>query len=467
MTAVAVDSLFRSVNPADGTTIRTFQAMDWHEVDAVLDRAQTAFERWSAMPVQERAHAVGRVADALRARRPALSRLLTQEMGKPIAESQAEVDKCADAAEWLAEHGPSLLEPLAVPTRAEMSEVRFAPLGVVLAIMPWNYPLWQVLRAALPALLAGNAVVLKHAPNVSGSAYEAQRLFDDPALPDDLLSVILADEEITAQVIADRRVVGVTLTGSVRAGEAIGAQAGRHLKKVVLELGGSDPFVVLSDADVQKAAAAACRGRMQNNGQSCIAAKRFIVVRDVSEEFIASFTSTVAGLRVGDPMDPRTDIGPLAREDIRDELQRQLDESVSAGARIAVGGELIDQPGWWFTPTVLVDVEPDMPVWREETFGPLTGVLVVENDEEALAAAEHPDYGLGASLWTRDWQRGRMLADLLDTGMVFINSIVASNVQLPFGGVRRSGVGRELGSFGLREFVNVKTVCVGSPTGAG
>jgi succinate-semialdehyde dehydrogenase/glutarate-semialdehyde dehydrogenase len=456
---------FRSVNPADGTELAVYEPSTWEQVNATLDRAAEVQAAWARRPVADRAAAVGDLAGVLRSRRGELARLMTLEMGKPISQAEAEVEKCAVTAEWMAVHGPAMLADQTLPTRALASQVRFAPLGVILAIMPWNYPLWQVLRAAIPALLAGNVVVLKHAPNVTGSALAVADLFAATRCPDDVLQVVLTDNEGTGRIIADPRVAGVTLTGSVRAGRAVGEIAGRHVKKIVLELGGSDPFIVLEDADIPAAAAAACRARMQNNGQSCIAAKRFIVVEAVAERFTAALVAEVAALTVGDPLDAATQIGPLAREDIRASLQRQLRESVEQGATIAVGGELIDRPGCWFIPTVLTDVDPEMTIWREETFGPLTGVLVVADEDAALVAANHPDYGLGASIWTRDWPRARALADRIESGMVFVNAIVASDPRLPFGGIKQSGMGRELSTFGVREFVNVKTLCVGSPTG--
>jgi succinate-semialdehyde dehydrogenase / glutarate-semialdehyde dehydrogenase len=465
MTTATAPDLFRSINPADGTELARYEPTSWEEVDNVLDRAGTAFTAWARRPVRERAAAIRELAVVLQSRRDDLARLLTQEMGKPIREAEAEIDKCAWTAEWTAEHAAEMLAPQTLPTHAVSSEVRFAPLGIVVAIMPWNYPLWQVLRAAIPAIVAGNVVALKHAPNVSGSAYATAQLFVDAGSPDDLLQVVLTDDATTARMIADRRVAGVTLTGSVRAGQTVGEIAGRHVKKVVLELGGSDPFIVLGDANIAKAAAAACRGRMQNNGQSCVAAKRMIVVEAVADEFTDAFVREVAALKVGDPLDRDTDIGPLAREDIRDNLWHQMQASLQEGANLAIGGEPIDRPGWWFPPTVLTDVRPNMTISREETFGPLTGILVVPDEDAAIAAANHPDYGLGASIWTQNRYAASRLADRLEAGMVFVNAIVASDPRLPFGGIKQSGLGRELSVFGVREFVNVKTVCVGSPSG--
>jgi acyl-CoA reductase-like NAD-dependent aldehyde dehydrogenase len=455
-----VTALFRSVNPADGEEVARYPAMTWRETDAVLARAAGAFSSWSVVSAHERAERLARLANRLRGSAAGLAHLIVTETGKPIRQAEAEIAKSAAAVDWYVANGPAILAPEAVPTGAALSEVRFRPLGPVLAVMPWNYPVWQILRAAFPILLAGNSVVLKHAPNVTGCALAFAELLADE---EPLLQVALTDDEVTGRMIADRRIAGVTLTGSVRAGRAVGALAGQHLKTAVLELGGSDPFVVLSDADVGRAAEAACWARMQNNGQACIAAKRLIVTEPVADAFLSELSQRVRSLVVAEPADRATDIGPLARSDVRDTLERQLESSVSRGAQVVEGGGVPARSGWWFEPTVLVDARPGMPAWDDETFGPLAAVQVVRDDEAALAAARHPQYGLGTSLWTADEERGAALADRLETGMVFVNGVVGSDPRLPFGGIRDSGVGRELGPYGLREFTNITTVVVGAP----
>jgi succinate-semialdehyde dehydrogenase/glutarate-semialdehyde dehydrogenase len=447
-----------TVDPSTGRRIASFSAMGWTEVDAILDRARTAQRSWAADPVGDRVQVVHALASVLRERRRRLASLLTLEMGKPIRQAFAEVDKSAHAIEQLADLAAEALAPIPIATEATRSEVRLQPLGTVFAVMPWNYPLWQVLRSTLPAVLAGNAVVLKHAPNVPQAALAIEELLLEAGLPRGVFSTLLIDTDLAARTIADPRVAAVTLTGSVGAGQAVGALAGRHLKPMVLELGGSDPFVVLADADIPAAAAAACRARFQNNGQSCVAAKRFIVVEEVADEFLSHFIAAVDGLRVGDPTDPATDIGPLARDDLRATLIDQRDRSVALGARIATAERRLPTDGWYFAPTVLVDVTPEMPIFAEETFGPLTGVRRVADEAEAIALANASPFGLGCSLWSADAEHAASLADEIEAGMVFVNAIVASDARLPFGGVKESGIGRELSTFGIREFVNVQTV---------
>ncbi|WP_327241112.1 NAD-dependent succinate-semialdehyde dehydrogenase [Streptomyces sp. NBC_01320] len=453
---------FVSRNPATGKLIAAHDTADWPAVEEMLDQAATAFTRWRRTSVEHRAALVRGVADQVRTRRKELAALLTEEMGKPITEALAEVDKCVWSTNWLADNAPSMLMPQPMVSPYDDAFVAFRPLGTVLAIMPWNYPLWQFFRAGIPALLAGNCVLLKHAPNVSKCALVIEELFLAADFAPGVVSAVLMDTELAERAITDPRISAVTLTGSVGAGRAVGATAGAHVKKVVLELGGSDPFIVLQDADIEAAAQAACRARMQNNGQSCIAGKRIIVVESVAAQFLERFRAAVAALRVGDPTDPATDIGPLARRDLRDQLIRQQNESIEQGARVLVGGRPMDRPGWWYQPTVLTDVTATMPVFSEETFGPLTGVMVVPDEAAAVAAANDIDLGLGASLWTADLDRARLLSAEIEAGMVFVNAIVASDARLPFGGIKRSGLGRELSQFGVREFTNIQTVTLTS-----
>jgi succinate-semialdehyde dehydrogenase/glutarate-semialdehyde dehydrogenase len=401
------------------------------------------------------------VAGVLRADRSRFAAMMTAEMGKPIVEAEAEVDKCAWTAEWLAGNAARLLADEPVESTATKSYIRFQPLGVVLAVMPWNFPFWQAMRAGLPALAAGNVMLLKHASNVPQCALAVEDVFREAGLPDGVFQTLLIGPGPVERIIADRRVAGVTLTGSEAAGAKVAAAAGKAVKKSVLELGGSDPFIVLDDADVGAAATVACRARNQNNGQSCIAAKRFVVVESVADEFESRFAAAVGALKVGDPMDRAHQFGPLARADLLDDLERQVDRSVAMGARVLIGGKRVGGAGNYFQPTVLADVRAGMPVYNEETFGPVAAVIRVKDEEQALRVANDSEFGLGSAIWTNDVDRGRRLAERVEAGLVFINGMVASDARLPFGGVKRSGFGRELSAYGIKEFVNIQTVWVG------
>ncbi|MCL6650233.1 MAG: NAD-dependent succinate-semialdehyde dehydrogenase [Chloroflexi bacterium] len=415
--------------------------------------------------VAERAAAVRALAEVLRARRDDWALLITREMGKPIVEAEAEIEKCAWNCEYFAEHGPGFLADLPVPTEARESYVAFDPLGVVLAIMPWNFPFWQVFRFLAPALVAGNTAVLKHAANVPGCALAIEEAVRQAGLPDGVLRTLLISTAEVEQVIADRRIAAVTLTGSSAAGEAVAAAAGKRIKKQVLELGGSDPFIVLADADLDAAARTAARARNQNSGQSCIAAKRFIVVDRVFDAFTERFVQAMANLRVGNPMERETQVGPMARDDLRHQLELQVRASVVQGAQVLLGGKRVPGRGYFYQPTVLSGINREMPVWREETFGPVAALMRARDEQEAMQLANDTQYGLGASIWTGDAERGKRLARRIEAGNVFINGMVASDPRLPFGGVKRSGYGRELGVFGVREFVNIKTIWVGPARG--
>jgi succinate-semialdehyde dehydrogenase/glutarate-semialdehyde dehydrogenase len=383
---------------------------------------------------------------------------MVEEMGKPIGAAEAEIDKCAWVCRHYAENGEALLEPRVVETDASRSFVRFDPLGPVLAVMPWNFPFWQVFRFAAPALMAGNVGLLKHASNTTGCAFAIERVFAEAGLPSGAFQVLAIPSETVERVIRDPRVRAVTLTGSEPAGRAVSTAASDEIKKSVLELGGSDPFVVLADADVEKAAEVGAQARMINSGQSCIAAKRFIVEDPVKDAFVEAFVARVARMKVGDPMKPETDIGPLARRDLVDDLEEQVKGSLSAGARAELGGERLEGAGFFYAPTVLLDVTPEQPAFLEETFGPVAAVVGAANEDEALRLANATSFGLGASLWTRDRERAERLVPLVEAGAVFVNGLVKSDPRLPFGGVKRSGFGRELGEEGIREFVNVKSV---------
>jgi succinate-semialdehyde dehydrogenase/glutarate-semialdehyde dehydrogenase len=455
--------MLRSIDPATGHELASFPELDQAAIDAALERAWGSRHAWRDVGIDLRTAMMRTVAGVLRADKARFAALLTSEMGKPIVEAEAEIEKCAWTAAWIADNAARLLADEPVESTASMSYVRFQPLGVILAVMPWNFPFWQAFRAALPALVAGNAMLLKHSSNVPQSALAIEDVFREAGVPKGVFQTLLIGSAAVEAIIADRRVAGVTLTGSEAAGSLVASTAGKAIKKSVLELGGSDPFIVLEDADVKAAAAVACRARNQNNGQSCIAAKRFIVVESVAEEFEKHFTSAVAALKVGDPMDRANQVGPLARADLVDDLERQVKESVRLGARTLTGGKRLDGTGYYFEPTVLANVHPGMPVYNEETFGPVAAVIRVKGAEDALRVANDSEFGLGSSIWTSDIERGRKLAERVEAGLVFINGMVASDARLPFGGVKKSGYGRELSSYGIKEFTNIQTVWVGPP----
>jgi succinate-semialdehyde dehydrogenase / glutarate-semialdehyde dehydrogenase len=449
-----------SVNPASGETLRTFSASPWPTVDGQLAAAAGAFPLWAATPLAERAECLRRAAALFESDKQALGELATREMGKPIGAARDEAAKCATACRYYADNAARFLAPEAIDGADH--GVRFQPLGAVLAIMPWNFPYWQAVRFAAPALAAGNVGLLKHASNVPQCALALEDIFRRAGVPAGVFQTLLVGSEVVDRLIGDARVAAVTLTGSEPAGRAVAATAGHHLKKCVLELGGSDPFVVLADADIDAAAATAVKARVVNNGQSCIAAKRFIVEAPVYDRFVAAFAERMGALRVGDPMEESTDVGPLATRSIRDQVAAQVKASVAAGARVLVGGDAaratLPATGNYYPPTVLVEVPPQAPAAREEVFGPVAAVMRVESASQALAVANDTAFGLGASVWTRDRSLAERFVVGLQTGTVFVNGMVVSDTRFPFGGVKTSGFGRELGPFGLREFVNVKTV---------
>lgn len=452
----------QTVNPATGRPIREYPEASPAEVAAALDRAERAFAAWRERPVEERAALFGRLAATLRAEKAAMARLVTEEMGKVIAESTAEVEKSALFCEYMAEHGPELLRPRRIEGVQEENYVRFEPLGVILAVMPWNFPNVQVFRFAPAALTAGNVALLKHASNVPGCALKIEEVFLEAGFPEGVFQTLLVGPEAVEGIVCDRRVRGVTLTGSDLAGSKVAALAGRELKPSVMELGGSDAFIVLDDADLDLAAAEGARARNTNAGQTCIAAKRFIVVEEVADEFERKLGEAVAALKVGDPTAADTQVGPLARPDLVEALRAQVEDSVAAGAEVLTGGFDWDGPGSFVRPMVLGGVTPAMRVFREETFGPVAAVTRVPDEEAAIAVANDSDFGLGASVFSRDLDRAKAVAGRLEAGMIFVNAIVVSDPRLPFGGVKRSGFGRELGEWGVHEFVDVKSVAVSS-----
>src|SRR5436309_3800000 len=451
----------QSVNPATGDVVETYEETSPKEIERILAGAQAAFAEWRNTPFTARARSMRNAAEMLKKRRTDFARLMTLEMGKPIVQAEAEVDKCAWTCEFFAEHAEGFLVEQPRETDASRSYVRFDPLGPVLAVMPWNFPFWQVFRFAAPALMAGNAGILKHASNVPRCALEIERLFRAAALPEGLFGAVLVGPAAVPSLIADARVRAVTLTGGERAGSQVAERAGRELKKTVLELGGSDPFVVLEDADLPRAARTAAAARLVNSGQSCIAAKRFIVVEEAAERFLELFLGDMRVPKMGHRLARDTAVGPQARADLRDALHRQVEEALKRGARLLLGGSVPRRPGAFYPPTILTAVDKGMPAFDEETFGPVAAVVLARDEEDALRLANDSAFGLGASLWTASRERAERLAPLVEAGSVFVNGLVKSDPRLPFGGIKRSGYGRELSEFGIREFVNVKSVWIG------
>jgi len=453
--------MLRSIDPATGKELATFPEADAAGIEAAVARAWGVRHGWRDAGIEHRAKLLKAVAGVLRADKARYASILTAEMGKPIVEAEGEVEKCAWTAGWIADNATRLLADETIDSTATQSYVRYQPLGVVLAVMPWNFPFWQAFRAGLPALAAGNVMLLKHASNVPQSALAIEEVFREAGVPEGVFQTLLIGPAAVDAIVADRRVAGVTLTGSEAAGAHVAATAGKALKKSVLELGGSDPFIVLADADVATAATVACRARNQNNGQSCISAKRFIVVEEVADDFEKRFVSAVAALKVGDPMDRANQVGPLARPDLIEALERQVRESVGMGAKVLTGGKRLEGAGNYYAPTVLAGVKAGMPVFREETFGPVAALIRVKDAEEALEVANDSDFGLGSSIWSADVDGARRMAERVEAGLVFINGMVASDARLPFGGVKCSGYGRELSEIGIKEFTNAQTVWVG------
>jgi acyl-CoA reductase-like NAD-dependent aldehyde dehydrogenase len=458
--------VFRSINPATEEEIESFPIDQPSDVDAKLDISARAAARWRDSTFTERANLLRAVAKALRDQLDSHAATITVEMGKPIIEARAEVEKCAFVCEYFADNGPRFLADEPAPSDSPASYITVEPLGTVLACMPWNFPYWQVFRCAAPSIAAGNCVVLKHASNVTRSGLRIEAVFREAGAPAGLFTMLVLPAGRVAGVIADPRIDAVSLTGSTAAGQSVAAAAGEHVKKCVLELGGSDPFIVLEDADLDQATQVGVRSRFQNAGQSCIASKRFIVVDAVADAFEERFVAAVKQLRVGEPSDTGTQMGPLARDDLRANIERQLQESLARGAVLRAGGSQPQRAGFYFEPTVITRCDVDMPAFREETFGPLAPVMRVRDQDEAVSIANHSQYGLGGNVWTRDVERGRAVARQIRTGGVFINGMTHSDPRLPFGGVRESGYGRELHRFGIQEFVNVKTVWLPDPTAA-
>jgi len=453
--------MFQSINPVNGAVIQEYAEMPPDAVNDLLDAAREAQRAWRAVSFSERARLMQRASDVLLAEKERYADMMTAEMGKIRSQGIAEVEKCALVCRYYAEHAEQFLAPEDVDTEARHSFVTYKPLGVVLAIMPWNFPFWQVFRFAAPGLMAGNGCMLKHAPNVFGCALMIESVFRDAGFPENLFRSLLIDIPETTRVIHDPRIAAVTITSSVNAGRAVAGEAGKALKKCVLELGGSDPFIVLEDADIDRAVEVGIAGRFQNSGQSCIASKRFIVVDAVYEEFEKKFVDAAGRLKMGDPAQDGIFIGPQARTDLRDGLAEQVHRTVEAGARVLIGGEVPEGPGAFYPPTVLADVKPGMAAWSEELFGPVATLIRVRDEAEAIEVANATDFGLGGAVWTRNLARGeRIAADQIESGAAFVNDMSKSDPRMPFGGIRHSGYGRELAIFGIREFVNIHSVWV-------
>ncbi|UWQ86046.1 NAD-dependent succinate-semialdehyde dehydrogenase [Leisingera caerulea] len=452
----------QSINPANGALLAEYELHDDAEIDRSLSAAASAQKEWRKTSIEARCKLLTAMARALRANKDAYAKLITLEIGKPITESLGEIEKCATTCDFYAAKAPEFLADETIKSNASHSGVTFDPLGVVLAIMPWNYPFWQFFRFAAPALAAGNGAILKHAANVPQCAVAIEALMKDAGCPEGLMRSLLISSSKVADMIADDRIAAVTLTGSTQVGQIVAAQAGQALKKQVLELGGSDPFIVLADADVEAAAQVAVQARYINVGQSCVNAKRFIVEDSIIESFTATFVAGVKALKIGDPMQPDTRIGPMARANLRDELHDQVIRSISDGATCVLGGAPLEQEGSWYAPTVLTDVTPEHTSFREELFGPVASIIRARDAEHAVELANDTEFGLGASVWTQDPDLGKRMVREIDAGAVFVNGMVASDARLPFGGIKKSGYGRELGSYGIREFTNMKTFWIGT-----
>jgi succinate-semialdehyde dehydrogenase/glutarate-semialdehyde dehydrogenase len=449
-----------SVNPSTGELIRKYEEMPAADAAAAIAETHAAWRAWRRTPFRERAAPMKKAAEILRARKDEFARLMAMEMGKPLKQAVAEAEKCALGCDYYAENAEAHLAPETVRTDASRSYIAFEPLGVVLAVMPWNFPFWQVFRFAAPALMAGNAGVLKHASNVPGCALAIEAIFIEAGFPKGVFRTLLVGSTQVKALIEHPLISAVTLTGSTPAGKAVAAQAGAVIKKTVLELGGSDAYIILEDADLELAVQTCVTSRLINSGQSCVNAKRFIVVEPLLADFTARFVAVVKAKKLGDPLAEGTDIGPQARADLRDELHDQVRASVAKGAKLLIGGEVPPGKGSFYPPTVLTGVKPGMPAYDEELFGPVAAIMAATDEADAVRIANDSIFGLGAAVFTRDLTRGERVARELEAGCTFVNTLVASDPRLPFGGVKESGYGRELGTYGIREFTNVKTVYV-------
>jgi len=453
--------MMQSINPASLQVVKTYNSMLPSEVNNIIDLTQNAFESWKETSFSQRSKLLMNAAEVLRRKKEDYSRLMTLEMGKPVAQSRAEVEKCTWVCEYYAENAEKFLSDELIETDALKSFITFQPLGIVLAVMPWNFPFWQVFRFAAPGLMAGNAGILKHASNVSGCALAIEEVFREAGFPENLFRTILVPSSQMEEVIKSENIKAVTLTGSVPAGKAVAKTAGSVLKKTVMELGGSDPYLILEDADLEMAADTCVTARLINGGQSCIAAKRFIVVEKVYDEFEKLFIEKMKSKKMGDPFDETNHLGPQASVPLRDELHQQVQKSVELGAKILFGGKIPEIRGAWYPPTILSNVKKGMPAYDEELFGPVAAIIKVNDETEGIEIANDSIFGLGAAVFTEDVKKGEVIAkEKLHAGCCFLNAFVKSDPRLPFGGIKESGYGRELSSFGIREFVNIKTVFI-------
>jgi len=451
----------KSINPSTEKIIQEYEEHTQDIVYAIIDKVHDEWQSWRETSFQYRGDLFHKAAMILRSKKEIFARLMTLEMGKIIRESLAEIEKCALACDYYADHAENLLKDEVIQTDATRSLVVFQPIGIILAVMPWNFPFWQVFRFAAPSLMAGNAAVLKHASNVPGCALAIEAIFRESGFPENIFRTLMIPSVMVKSVIEHPDIVAVTLTGSETAGSEVASVAGKMIKKTLLELGGSDAFIILEDADMEKAVQTAVTARMINQGQSCIAAKRFIVVESRIKEFEIKIKTAMQNLKTGVPLDPETQVGPLARKDLVDDIDRQVQQSIEMGARLVLGGNRSDLPGFYYLPTILANVSKGMPVYEQETFGPVVAIIDVKNEQEAISIANDSEFGLGGSVWTQDMNRGESVARKIYTGAMFVNGLTKSDPRLPFGGIKKSGYGRELSEYGIKEFVNIKTIWIG------
>src|ERR671915_2434454 len=454
-----MSNTIETINPSTGKVIATYNSMSTEEVNQKTKNARIAFENWKKIDIAERCTYMRRLGRVMKKNKEHYAKLITEEMGKPIRQSLAEIDKCAWVCDYYSEHAEYFLRDELIPTEFRKSFVSFEPLGVIACIMPWNFPFWQVMRFAVPALTAGNVGILKHSSICMGTAIKIEQAFMDAGFPENIFQAVVGDYR-TGEALVQSNIDAVSVTGSVNTGRRVAELASQDLKKFVLELGGSDPFIVLEDADLNQTAYMATQSRLLNTGQSCIAAKRFIVVKEVADKFTMLFVENTQAEVVGDPLDSKTTVGPLVRDSQRQALAKQVDDAKYKGGRVLTGGRSINREGFFYEPTIISNVNHDMEVVREEVFGPAAPIIVVNNEEEAIREANNSEFGLGASIWTNNIDRGIRLAHQVESGIVSVNEMVKSDPRLPFGGVKKSGIGRELSEFGIKEFVNVKSVVV-------
>lgn len=450
----------QTINPNTGEIIKTYPDMPFSEVAPLIEAAHRAFEKWRAVPFQERAVKLERAGEILLENKQEYAALITEEMGKPIHFARAEIEKCARLCNHFAAHAEEYLKPQTIKTEMTKSYVIYQPLGVIFVIMPWNFPFWQVFRFAGPGLMAGNAALLKHAPITTGCGLAIEQIFQRAGFPENLFRTLIIDTDLADKVIEHPKIAGVTLTGSVAAGQTVAAEATKRLKKVVLELGGCDPYLILEDADLDNAAEVCLNSRLNNSGQSCIAAKRLIVPKAVLPAFEEKIMVKIKQFHIGNPINEKVKLGPLARADLRDRVHQQVQESIKKGAKLLLGGEPLPKPGFFYPPTVLKDVKPGMPAYDDEIFGPVIALIAAKDEQDAIRIANDSSYGLGAAVFTNNIERGEEIARQLEAGVCCVNTLVASDPRLPFGGIKSSGFGRELSEAGIREFTNVKTICV-------